>query len=198
MTQADAVATGGGAKAWIFRGLVVAGGALMVYSWYTPWWSAKFSAIPGSNHMILRPWGIEAVGRVRQFSDNALYDMPAFFAPMVWVYFAVCMLALALSLFISRQISLGRMKVSVASLLIGFVGLSYLATAAIAYGVGVMRADAAKTNFLGKSKVTNPNYNGEITMTSQLEAGYWLVIAAGVVLVVLALIRSRFVAKTGA
>ena len=199
MSQTDAAkAARGGAKVWIFRGLVVGGAAFMVYSWLEPWWSAKFSAIPGRNHMVLHPWGIEAVGRVRQFSDNSLYDMPGFFAPFVWSYLAVCMLALAASLFVTWQISLGRIKLQLASVLIGLVGLSYLATAGIAYAVGEVRADAAKTNFIGRSTVTNPNYSGDILMTSQLEIGYWLAICAGLVLVVLALIRRWFVGRPAA
>lgn len=199
MTQTDtAGTTRGGAGIWIYRALTVAAGAFMAYSWFEPWWSAKFSAISGRNHMVLHPWGIDAVGRVRQYSDNALYDMPAFFGPFVWTYFGICMLALAASLIVSKQISLGRIKLQLASLLVGFVGLSYLGTAVIAYAVGQLKAAAAGTNFIGKSTITNPNYNGEITMTSQLLTGYWLAVAAAVVLIVLALLRSRFVRKAKA
>lgn len=196
MKQTDVVGTNrNGTGAWIFRVLIVAAAAFMLYSWYAPWWSAKFSAIPGSNHMVLHPWGIEAVGRVRQFSDNSLYDMPAFFAPFVWTYLGICMLALLVSLFVRKQISIGRMRIQLASLLIALVGLSYVGTAVIAFAVGMVKAEAADTNFIGRSTVTNPNYSGEITMTSQLEYGYWLALAAGVVLIVLALIRRRFVGR---
>jgi len=194
--QTDAAGTNrGDAKIWFFRVLIVAGAGFMVYSWYAPWWSADLSAIPGSNHLVLRPWGIEAVHRVRQYSENSLYDMPPFFAPLVWTYLAVCMLALATSLFVKKQFSIGRIKLQLASVLIALVGLSYLVTTAIAYAVGEMRADGAGTKFIGRSIVTNPNYSGDITMISQLEIGYWLAIGAGVVLIVLALLRGQFVGK---
>lgn len=183
----------GGKGAWIYRALIVAGAAFMLYSWYLPWWTAKFSPITGSNHMVLHPWGVDVNRQVRRFSDNSLYDMPAFFSPLVWTYLGACMLLLLISLFVSRQISLGRLRISVASILIALVGLSYVGTAVIAYVVGTIKAAAAGTSFIGRTTMSDPNYTDDFYMTSQLESGYWIAVAAGVVLIVVALIRRVFV-----
>jgi hypothetical protein len=111
MTQTDAVGTSrAGAGGWIFRALLIAGAAFMVYSWFSPWWSAKVAVIPGDDHLVLRPWGMEVAAQVRANADESLWSMPWFFAPFMWTYLTVCMLALAASLFVDRQISLGRLK----------------------------------------------------------------------------------------
>lgn len=199
MTQTESIwkirATAGG---WIFRALTVGGAALMWYSWNEPWWSARFSAMSGRNHMVLHPWGVDVTSRVRQFSDASLYDMPAFFEPFVWTYLGVCMLFLLISLFINKLIKIGPIRVQLATLLVAFVGLSYVGTAVIAYVVGTLKAVAAGTNFIGVTVMENPNYTEEIRMTSQLEMGYYLALAAGVAFLVLALLRRFFVGRSAA
>ena len=196
MMQTEEVGTTrGGARVWIFRILLVAGAAFMVYSWFSPWWSAKLGVIPGDNHLVLRPWGIEAVAQVRANSDKSLYSMPWFFAPFMWTYLTVCMLALAASLFVDRQISVGRIKLPLAPALIGLVGLSYVVAVGTAYGVGQLRAGWAGTSFIGKSTYLEPNTDMKIKMVSDLETGYWLALGAGAVLIVLALLRGLFVGK---
>lgn len=196
MTQTDALgATRGNAGVWIFRILVVAGAAFMLYSWFAPWWTAKVSAIPGKDHLVLHPWGIEAVAQVRANADESLYAMPWFFEPFMWTYLTVCMLALAASLLVTRQISVGRFSFSLAAVLIAAVGLSYMAALGIAYGVGELKAGWAGTNFIGKSTMKNAMTGTKINMLSELLIGYWLALGAGAVLFVLALLRGLFVGK---
>lgn len=194
MTQVDArMANESGAAVWIFRALVVAAAAFMVYTWFAPWWSAKVAVLPGDNHLVLHPWGIEAVAQVRANADESLYSMPWFFEPFMWTYLAACMLALAISLFVNRRISLGFFKMPLPQLLIGLVGLSYMAALGIAYGVGVLKAGWAGSKFIGTSMIKNQMTGAKIKMVSDLETGYWLAIAAGAVLFFLALVRVFFV-----
>ena len=47
----------GGAGVWVFRVLLVAAGAFMVYSWFAPWWSATVAGLPGKDQLVMRPWG---------------------------------------------------------------------------------------------------------------------------------------------
>ena len=196
MMQSDMVGTSrGGAGVWIFRVLLVAGAAFMVYSWFEPWWSAKVGVIPGDNHLVLRPWGIEAVAQVRANSDKSLYSMPWFFAPFMWSYLTICMLALAASLFVDRQITLGRFRLPLATVLIGLVGLSYLFAMGTTYAVGELRSGWVGTSFIGKSTYIEPNTDMKIKMVSDLQIGYWLALAAGPVLIVLALLRGLFVGR---
>ena len=201
MTQTDAVGTSrGGVGVWIFRALLVAGAAFMVYSWFSPWWSAKIAVIPGDNHMVLHPWGVEAVTQVRANADISLFSMPfpGLFAGFMWTYLAVCMLALAAGLLVDRQISLGRFKLPLAVVLIGLVGLSYMAAVGLALGIGELKAGWAGANFIGKSNVFEPQSGAKLKMVSDLRIGYWLALGAGAVLFVLALLRRLFVGKSTA
>lgn len=196
MVQTDARGAGqSSAGVWIFRVLIIAGAAFMVYSWFAPWWTAKVSGIPGSDHMVLHPWGIEAVAQIRANADESLYSMPWFFAPFMWTYLAACMLALVASLFIDRQISIGRLRLPLATLLIALVGFSYMAAIGIAYGVGELKAGWAGSNFIGTSNIKNPMTGTKIKMVSELLPGYWMALAAGAVLFVLALLRGLFVGR---
>jgi hypothetical protein len=145
--------------------------------------------------MVLRPWGIEAVSQIRANSDESLYSMPWFFAPFMWTYLTVCILALAASLFVDRTVSIGRIKLPLATVLIGLVGLSYLSCVSLAFAVGELRAGWAGSNFIGKSMIHNSTIDAKIKMTSALKIGYWLALYSGPSLIVLSLIRGLFVRK---
>jgi hypothetical protein len=195
MHAVEAPAARGGSRVMIFRVLIVAGAAFMLYSWYAPWWSASVAVIPGEDHLVLRPWGVEVVPEVEANADASLYSMPWFFAPFMWTYLTVCMLALAASLVIDRTLSLGRIRLPLATVLIALVGLSYMAALGIAYGVGELKASMAGSNFIGKSTIKHAMTGTKIKMVSDLEIGYWLALGAGGVLFVLALLRGLFVRK---
>lgn len=198
MAQTDAALNfGGGAGAWIFRVLLVAAAAFMVYSWFQPWWSADIAVIQGENDLVLRPWGIEAVGQVRMGADPALYSMPAFFTPMVWVYFGVAMLALLLSLFVNVKIKLGPVRLPLAVVLILAVGLTYLTTVGLAYFIGDMRASGMDMKFIGRSEYTDPTSHRKVRMESTLRDGYWFALYASVALIALSLVRFLFVRNWG-
>ena len=197
MMQTDEVGTTrGGAGVWIFRALLVAAAAFMVYSWFAPWWSATLAGLPGKDHLVMRPWGVQVVAQVKASGDDSLYSMPWIFAPFMWTYLAVCMLALAASLFVDRTISIGRIRLSLAVVLIGLVGLSYMAAVGIAYGVGELKAGWAGAKFIGTSSVKNAMTGIKVKMVSDLQIGYWLALGAGAVLFVLALLRGLFVGKS--
>lgn len=201
MTQGDERGSNGiGLGEWIFRILLVAGGAYMVYSWFEPWWSAKILVLPGEDHMVMRPWGIEVVSQVRKNAEASLWSMPWFFGPFMWAYLTVCMLALVASLFVKRQISfasikLPKFKLPLATVLIGFVGMSYLVAVVLAYVIGDLRAEMADSNFIGKSKVVHAMTGNKVKMVSDLKDGYWLALYAGPLLILLALLRGMFVGK---
>lgn len=178
---------------WIFRILVIAGAAFMIYSWITPWWSAKVAVIPGDNHMVMHPWGVDAVAQVRANTDTSQFDMPFFFAPLMWTYLVACMLLLAGSLVVKGRLKLGPINLPLATAMIAAVGLSYMIAVGSAYGIGVLRAGWAGANFVGKSTLIEPQSDAKIKMVSQLEIGFWLSLAAGGVLTFLALIRGFLV-----
>ncbi|MBV7378455.1 hypothetical protein [Maritimibacter dapengensis] len=183
---------GGGVLTWIFRLLLVVAAALMVYSWFQPWWIADIATIRGTDDLVLHPWGIDAVGPVRMASDPALYEMPGFFKPFVWTYFGVAMLALLVSLFVNKKFKLGPVRLPLATTLIIVVGLSYLITVGLAYYIGDMRASGLEMNFIGRSDYTDPTSHRKVRMDSDLQVGYWYALYAGVALVALGIIRFLF------
>src|SRR5210317_112140 len=186
MEQSDAqTANRGGAGVWIFRALLLAAAAFMVYTWYQPWWIADVAVIKGTDDLVLHPWGVDVVRQVRVQADPALYSMPAFFTPFVWSYFTVAMLALAASLFINRSVSLGRIRLPIATILILLVGLSYLTTVGLAYGIGTLRAESIDVAFIGKSQFTDPTSHRKMKMVSELQIGYWYALYSGIALVAL-------------
>jgi len=166
----------------------------MLYSWYSPWWGARISDLSGNDHILMRPWGVEVmVAEIRIYANRALYAMPAFFSPLMWVYLGVCMLALAVSLFVERLFTLGGFRFSLPKVLIGLVGLSYVIAAATAFGIAQIRAGAGGVEFVGSSIVYNPITQGNTRFIAALKPGYWMAFGAGTFLIALALLRDRIV-----
>ena len=190
-------ASRGGTGVMIFRVLLVAGAAFMLYSWFAPWWGATVAVLKGQDHLLLRPWGVDTVAEVRNNIDESMFSMPfpTLFAGFMWIYLAVCMLALAASMVVDRQVSIGPIKLPLAVVLIGLVGLSYMAAVGLAYGIGELKASWAGTKFIGKSTFKEPQSGALIKMVSGLKTGYWLALGAGGVLTVLAILRGLFVRR---
>lgn len=188
---------GAGILVWIFRILLIAGAALMIYSWLQPWWSADIAVIKGDNDMVLHPWGADVAGTVRANIDESAFEMPfpAVFAGFMWVYLGVCMVALAVSLFWNKRLRIGKFSLPWAMVFILLVGLSYAAAAGLAFGIGTLKAGASGANFIGKSNVLEPGSGAKLKMVSQLEIGYWLALGAGGFLTLLGLVRPLFVRK---
>ncbi|WP_173930951.1 hypothetical protein [Chelativorans sp. Marseille-P2723] len=181
---------------WLYGVLVLAGAGLMLASWFSPWWGAQISDLPGRDHMVLRPWGVELVSEVRTYANRALYSMPGFFEPFMWTYLGVCMLALAVSIFVTKTVSLGRFRISLAQLLIGFVGLSYLIAVVTAFIIAQIRSGAGGVQFIGTSLVFNPITGSNTRFIGALKPGYWMAAATGPVLIVLALLRNVIIGRS--
>jgi hypothetical protein len=176
----------------------VAAAAFMAYSWFMPWWSSDVAVVQGTDDLVLHPWGVEVVRQVRVSADPSLYSMPGFFAPFTWVYFSVAMLALAASLFLNIKISLGAIKLPLATVLIAAVGLSYMAAVGIAYGIGEMRSASTGVSFIGAAEFEDPMSHRKMQMVSELRDGFWYALYAGAALFVLSVIRFLFVRNSKA
>jgi hypothetical protein len=167
----------------------------MLVSWFTPWWGAQVSDLLGNDHMVMRPWGVEAIEIVATYVDSSLISMPAFFAPLMWLYLGLCMVALLVSLFVEKKITLVRFTLSLSQVLIGAVGFSYLIAAVAAFIVAQIKSGDAGVNFVGSTVVYNPMTGTQTTITGALKSGYWLAVAAGPVLIVLALLRNAIIGR---
>lgn len=183
-------------RTWLFRGLLLVGAGLMLVSWFTPWWGAKVSDLLGDDHMVMRPWGVEVIEMVATYVDSSLISMPAFFAPLMWLYFGLCMMALLVSLFVEKKIALGRFKLSLAQVLIVAVGITYLIAPVAAFFIAQMKSGDAGVQFIGSTVLYNPMTGNNTTLTGALKPGYWLAVATGPFLVVLALLRNIIIGRT--
>ncbi len=186
----------GGSRIMLFRGLTVVGAALMIISWFMPWWMAKIDALHDAT-ITIRPWGLEhTLGPdMAQMIANAA--MPGFFAPMMWAYIIACMVVLAITLVLAdRFVSLGRLKLLLPQVLVALVGLSYIIAlvVAVVYASDRMNTPAFyNMNFIGHTKIVLDVEMAQGGADADLLPGYWLAWVAGVFLVVVGLLRSKIV-----
>jgi hypothetical protein len=177
---------------WLFRILVLAAAGVMLVSWLLPWWNVDIEMF-GNDMVQIRPWGLvmdERLGDFTVLMKGA--EMPVWFAPFMWTYFGLCMLALLVGAFIrEREIAIGGFKIKLNQLLIGGVGISY-------FVVGIVTAIFASIRcrqcmgipLLGRSFVDL----GDPLVTfveSRFLPGYYLIYVAALLLIALAFLRSR-------
>lgn len=188
----------GGVRSWIFRLLVVIGAALFVYSFLQPWWTAYIVALE-TTAINIYAHGLESFIPSEFAAWIAGYDqiMPGWFTPFMWAYMILCMLALAFSLFVSdtKKLGIGKIKISLPTLIPAIVGLSFIIVAVVA----VLVISAQLPNFY------NAPLNGDFYMDmgdpyiSVVETGlltsYYMAYVAGGLLLVTAVLRRFIVGK---
>ena len=114
----------------------------------------------------------------------------------MWAYLGIAVLVLLGSLVAPQKtLRLGQFKWSLPQLLIAGVGFSYIVVLIVAAVYGSIRMDEFwHLKLIGSTYVEA----GEIEKSyvdSNLQPGYWLAAAAGVLLVVLGLLRNKIVGK---
>ena len=117
--------------------------------------------------------------------------MPGWFAPFMWAYLGVCMIALLVGLwFHGVKVSIGKLELKLSQLLIGGVGVSYLAVGIIAAVYASIRAKATMGMPLVGRTFINMGGEFESYVNSRFLIGYYLVFVAAILLIGLALIRN--------
>ncbi len=165
----------------------------MLISWFMPWWKAAILELDRS--VLIRPWGLEHdLGDLAGYIQGA--EMPSWFAPFMWAYLGICMLVLLFSLFApAKEVRLAKFQFSLSQLLVGGVGLSYIVALIVAVVYASMRVgEFWDLQLIGKTYVEL----GEIEkgyVEANLQLGYWVAWVAGVLLLVLGLLRNRIVGQ---
>ncbi len=188
-------------RVWLYRVLVLLSGGLVLFSWFMPWWSARVQEIRGNDHVVIHPWGLQVNQHkiLTYMPDNVNLALPDWIAPTMWLYIGLVVAALLFSLIAKdKLLSIWKLKASLPSLLIGVVGLSYLISIATATVIIIMRLTQANMPLMGKVTVTVGSDVGTGVVFTGLQAGYWAGIAAGLILVVLALLRGRIIGAPAA
>jgi hypothetical protein len=184
------------ARVWFFRVLVVIVAGVMLVSWFLPWWNVDIESF-GNNMVQIHPWGLEMNERLGGFAVLLKgTEMPGWFAPLMWAYLSVCMIALLVSLwFYGAEVSIGKFKPKLSQLLIGGVGVSYIAVGIVAAIYASIRTKATMgvpllgRNFIdmGDPFVTYVN--------SRFLLGYYLIYVAAIFFLVLAIFNEKITGK---
>ncbi len=186
-----------GVRALIFGVLTIAAGVLFLYTWFQPWWTAYVEALKETDVTIF-PHALIISGTLLDYPQWLVgADMPSWFFPAMWLYLALCMGALVYSLFVFEdRVRLGKFNLSMPSVVVGAVGLTYIIFVVVFVIVVAIRAPA----FYGASlqgsvfvHMAEHEGNAESYVQTGLQFGYWLACAVGPLLVVLAALRDKIV-----
>jgi uncharacterized integral membrane protein len=174
--------------------LVIVAAALLLISWFMPWWSINVYEI-GTDAAVIHPWGLETNLRAAEANMIASANMPDWFAPMMFAYLGVVVLALALSLFAkNKPFKFGKWKFTLPTIIIALAGFSYVVAAATAAVYASIRTSEffGGVNFIGYTYIDfgEPYMSGA---DAGLLPGYWLALVAGVLLIVLGLLRDKII-----
>jgi hypothetical protein len=185
-------------RVWIFRGLVLAATALLLYSWFQPLWGLDI-ALLRPDAVLVHPWG-EEVNTGAWTQQFKLPTMPAFFAPLMWAYLILFVLLLLYSMFAGeRKVGIGGIRLSLPQAIIGGLAILHLIFAVM---VPIMISLKLSQFQLGgvytplQGKVTYDMGSPYVSeATSSLRLGYWLAWVVGGSLLVLALLRNLIIGK---
>lgn len=184
-------------RVWVFRGLVIVAGGLMLLSWFMPWWSCVVYELGSKDIVVIHPYGLwqntAALGPWVSFLKGA--EMPVWFAPFAWTYLGICVILLLYSLFAKEKtFNLGKFRLSLPQVLIGCVGLSYILTVIIAVIVAAIRTADFGMHLIGYSYIDR-GYPYVSDAHAGFLFGYWLAWGVGLLLIALALLRNRIIGK---
>jgi hypothetical protein len=179
------------AKLWLYRVFIAAGGGVLLVSWFLPWWTIDIAEL-GPDLVQIRPWGLAVSDRLGSF-DILIKGaaMPDWFAPAMFVYLGLCIIALVVGLFVGgKALGFGKLKLKLSQILVGGVGVSYIVAGIVMAVYASMRLTSFyNTPLQGRSYVDLGDMHTYIT--SSLLPGYYLIYVAGFLLVVLALLRGK-------
>lgn len=172
---------------WAYRILVLVGAGLILYSWFQPWWKIDLEEI-GTNIVEIHPWGLAVDERMGSF-DVLIQgaQMPGWFAPFMWAYLGLCMIALLAGIVIrGKFFNIGSLRIKAAPFLVGGVGLSYFIVGVVAAVYASIRLKSFySTPLQGRIYVELGDAAHTYAESSLLPGWYWI-FAAGALLMLVA------------
>lgn len=186
-------ATTSSSRLWSFRALTVAGGGLLLLSWFLPWWRAVILEL--QRYVVIRPWGLEHnLGDFADYIKTA--TLPSWFAPLMWAYLGVSIVVLLFSLFApEKRLRLGKFSLSLPQILVAGIGVSYIVVVLVAAVYASIRVDEFwHIKLIGKTYVQVGEIERSYVETG-FELGYWLACTVGLLLLVLGLLRNKIVGE---
>lgn len=164
---------------WLFQAFIAATIALMIVSFIGPWWTAYVESMP------------ELPATVNIVIDIYQWGIPEGMQSEYWAaditpFYQVVLARIFLAASIILAISSSWLKGKWGKLLLGLIGISW-----IAYAIGALILISTRTEAYGISMqgtVTLDAYN--VVVTSSLQTGYYMSYAAGLLCIVLTLTRN--------
>jgi hypothetical protein len=182
-------------RSWLFRGLVITGIAGVVISWLLPWWGCWIVALGTEDKVRIFPYGLwNGLGGWGGFLGSA-GDMPWYFTPLMWLYLGLIVAALLFAIWkMNKSIRLMGREFNLSRLLVGIVGLSYVAIIVTFYFYSKMRVAALGVEFIGMSYV-EPDVMIHTYVYTGFRVGLWVACAVAPYLILLSLLRNIIVGK---
>ncbi len=189
-------------RVWLFRVLVLLAIGLLVFSWFQPWWLAHCVAdVTGAHDVTVHPYGLDGGGLEGYFElmpeGGTEVAMPGWFAPLMWIYLGLVIAAVLIGIiFLRKNVTLFGRELNLSRWLIGIAGFSYLLVAVLAITVAYIRVGAMDLPFIGNEWVNLGHFGMwtiELDVTASIPFGYWLAVAAGPLLMLLAIFRNKLI-----
>jgi hypothetical protein len=184
------------ARVWLFRILTVVAAGVMLVSWSLPWWTIDIEGF-GTNMVQIRPWGLVMSDQMGGFAILLKgAPMPSWFAPAMWAYLGLCLVALLVGLWVvNKKIGIGTIKMKLSQFLIGGVGFSYLVAGVVAVVYASMRmAKMGGIPLQGRAFVDMGDPLIAYVNT-RLLPGYYLIFVAGILFLVLAIFQDKIIGR---
>lgn len=128
-------------RIWLWRLLVAIGAGIMLYAWFQPWWTIDVEGF-GDKIAAIHPWGLAVDERVGGFAILLKgTEMPAWFAPFMWVFLGLMVVALLVALFVKSKdlLKIGGMGFSLSEILVSGVGIACIVCVVVAAVYASMR-----------------------------------------------------------
>lgn len=183
-------------RKWLFILLVLVGAGLMFAGWFLPWWTIDVEGF-ATDVVQIRPWGLDIC---EQMGDFAILmkgaEMPAFFAPFMWTFLGLCVVAILVGLFIEADVKIGNRKIKWSQLLVGTVGVGFIVMAIVAAIYASQRMGSAFGAPLQGRAFIDMGDPLIAYVDTRLLPGYYLLYAAGLTLLLTAIFREKIISQS--
>jgi hypothetical protein len=182
-------------RTWVYRVMVIIGMSAFITSWFMQWWGCKIVLLGDMDKIKIFVTGLKLeLGEWAQWITG--YDMPVWFAPLMWVYFGLVIIGILYAIWkMDKHVRLFGRDINLSRFLIGLIGFSYCVVVILACVVAAIRTgDYYGTHLLGwtwiEAGITEKSY-----IYSFFRPGYWLAVATGPFLLFLSLFRNKILGK---
>jgi hypothetical protein len=179
-------------RIWLFRGLVAAGIALILASWFSVWWRADI-LMWQDRYAQIRPYALEMDPFIRGYMPGA--KLPDWMPPFVWSFFGAVMLAMVAGMFApAKRFGIWKIQFPLSTYFISGVGVAFIVCAvvmAVYASIEMARVwPGMQLNALQTLEI-DPETHSFSNVDARFLPGYYLAWAAGIYCIVLGLLSDK-------